>query len=71
MYNNTYKSCLHKILGSLNKGSIAAQSQLGVFYYNGTGVAINKKRAIELLRKAARGGNKNSQSNLRKLGLRW
>ena len=46
------------------QGDAAAQNELGVMYYSGTGVPKNSTEAVKWFRKAARQGNAAAQFNL-------
>ena len=46
------------------EGLVAAQANLGVMYYGGLAVAQDRRRAVELYRKAADQGNALAQNNL-------
>ncbi|OCL97562.1 Beta-lactamase HcpA precursor [Aliarcobacter thereius] len=54
-----------KLFEELEKsGDINAQFYLGLFYYDGKGIAKNYEKAIELYEKAANRGDADSQYNL-------
>ena len=48
------------------QGYAAAQYNLGINYYNGTGVSQNKEEAKKWLRKAANQGYENAKQYLKK-----
>ena len=49
------------------QNDFAAQSNLGLLYYTGQGVSINKFKAYELWEKAAKQGSSEAQYNLERL----
>ena len=46
------------------QGDVMAQYNLGVMYYEGTGIKIDRKKAKEWLRKAAAQGHQEAQAAL-------
>ena len=50
------------------KGITAAQTNLGILYYNGQGVPKDVARGVALLKQVAAGGDKNATDTRRELG---
>ena len=59
--NKDYKTALSIFEDLASKNNAAAQSYLGVMYYNGQGVKQDYKKAKEWFEKAAAQGNANAQ----------
>ena len=62
--SNTAEDSLRKIKQAADQGHANAQYNLGVMYYKGVGVGIDKAKAFEWCQKAAEQGNANAQFNL-------
>ena len=62
--NKDYKTALSIFEDLASKNNAAAQSYLGVMYYNGQGVKQDYKKAIEWYEKAANQGDAMAQNNL-------
>lgn len=60
-FKGTNMDTLHE---QAEKGEVEAQTQLGVAYAKGTGVDLDKEKAVEWYRKAADQGYANAQWNL-------
>ena len=64
MNEKKYQEAFDYCIEFANDGDAEAQTRIGVFYYNGTGVEINYKKAFEWYTKGAELGNAPAMSHL-------
>lgn len=64
-----YKEAIRGLLPFAQEGDSLAQTNLGIMYVNGSGVAKDDVEAVAWYRKASEQGNELAQSRLKDLGL--